>query len=122
MRVGVLDCLAGSRQPLSVQQILEKLPPRTDSVTVYRTLNVLTDRKLVHRVQGDDRMWRYATGDPHDDRSRHAHAHFVCNGCGTVECLETSLPPGIAKSLRVDQGYDVSHSELVLHGTCPRCH
>jgi Fur family ferric uptake transcriptional regulator len=122
VRVGVIDVLRKSPAPLDVPQILAKLPPYTDAVTVYRTLNTFTRKRMVHRIRGEDRSWRYALGDMTDQRDEHRHPHFVCESCGKVECLkEAEIPRTLIKSLRLDGRYAVSYPEVVLHGTCPRC-
>ena len=125
VRVGVLGVLAGAGHPLGVPQVLEALPHGTDAVTVYRTLNTFTRKKLVHRVRGEDRTWRYAlTAPPAAPRqAEHAHAHFVCETCGTVECLEDAqIPRNLVRSLGVKSEYAVHYPEVVLHGLCPKCH
>ena len=121
VRVSVLKILAESGQPLGAPQILELLPPGIDRVTLYRTLNTLTDKKLLHRVRGDDQIWRYGLGE-FDAHARHAHAHFVCDSCGTVECLsEQPVAPLARKNSRVRAGYRVDYSEVLVHGACPDC-
>jgi Fur family ferric uptake transcriptional regulator len=128
VRAGVLDVLAGARGPLAVPQIIEELPQNTDAVTVYRTLNTFTRKRLVHRVHGEDRTWRYALSSParpEDAKqpSAHQHPHFVCDECGTVECLEGSaIPKTLVPSLHVAARYAVRYPEVVLHGLCPNCH
>lgn len=124
VRVAVLDVLSVGGSPMGVPQILAKLPGHTDAVTVYRTLNTFTRKKLVHRVRGEDRTWRYALSSPRplpEDRP-HPHPHFVCEACGAVECMEEAeLPRNFIRSLRVDAQYEVHYSEVLLHGVCPRC-
>jgi Fur family ferric uptake transcriptional regulator len=120
VRAAVLMVLGQSGQPLGVPQVLERLPQDTDAVTVYRTLNTFTQKKLVHRVHGEDRTWRYALSA--DATTRHEHPHFVCDACGTVECLEESqIPRDFIRSLHVAARYSVSYPEVVLHGVCPKC-
>src|ERR1700675_1047166 len=116
VRLGVLRILDKSRQPLDVRAILAKLPSHTDAVTVYRTLNTFTRKKLVHRVQADDRSWRYALGDT-AGKPQQRHPHFVCDTCRTVECLSTAEIPGeLARTMGVGRGYQVTYPEVVLHG------
>lgn len=116
--------LAEATQPLGVQQVLELLPEHTDTVTVYRTLNTFTTKKVVHRVRGEDRTWRYALGGTEKSASpAHAHPHFVCESCGVVECLEESqIPATFVRSLKVAENYEVHYPEVTLHGFCPKCH
>jgi Fur family ferric uptake transcriptional regulator len=117
----VLRVLANSRRPLDASQILAALPGSTDTVTLYRTLNTFAENKLVHRVRGEDRSWRYAMGGP-GDTSDHRHPHFLCDECGKVECLEqASIPDDILKTSSIGRGYKLEYPELVLHGRCPNC-
>ncbi len=120
VRLEVLQILEDEKQPISAARILELLPEHTDHVTVWRTLNTFTRKKLVHRARGDDQVWRYALGDP-TGHSRHEHAHFVCDECGTVECLTDSPLPRQTKPSRIRSGYRVAYSEILVHGTCPEC-
>ncbi len=121
VRVGVLELLGAAHQPMDVPQILAKLPEKTDAVTVYRTLNTFTRKKLVHRVRGEDRSWRYALGDS-GQASEHRHPHFVCEDCGKVECLgDADIPASFVRSLGVAAKYHVRYPEVVLHGVCPKC-
>jgi Fur family ferric uptake transcriptional regulator len=121
MRLDVLRILTHEGQPLSAPQILERFPDGIDKVTLYRTLNTLTQKKLLHRVRGDDQIWRYGMGDL-KNAAHHEHAHFVCDECGTVECLsDTTAPEKAAKRSGVRPGYRVEYSEVLVHGTCPDC-
>ena len=123
VRIGVLEVLAGAGGPLGVPQIIERLPDHTDAVTVYRTLNTFTRKKLVHRVHAEDRTWRYALSGSPLKSPAHQHPHFVCDECGTVECLAgATIPKTFVPSLRVGARYAVRYPEVVLHGLCPKCH
>ncbi len=121
IRLDVLKILSQDKQPLSAPQIVERFPEGIDRVTLYRTLHTLTQKKLLHRVRGDDQIWRYGIGDL-KGAARHEHAHFVCDECGTVECLsDTPAPDNTAKRSGVRPGYRVEYSEVLVHGTCPDC-
>jgi Fe2+ or Zn2+ uptake regulation protein len=125
VRVAVLDRVTAARQPLAAPEIIRRLGDETDPVTVYRTLNTLAEHKLVHRVRGEDGAWRYAAtpAAASHDRREHPHAHFVCDNCGTVECLEQlPLREDLVPPRTLGRRYDVTHAELVVHGTCPKCH
>lgn len=122
VRIGVLSVLAESSQPMDVVGLLKRLPSFTEPVTVYRTLNTFVSKKLVHRVRGDDRSWRYALGDQ-SKPSDHQHAHFVCDSCGKVECIANAkLPHKLLDEVQPAAGYRINYPELLLHGTCPKCH
>lgn len=121
VRAGVLEILLKASRPLGAVEILEKLPPHTDAVTVYRTLNTYTSKHVLHRIRGEDRIWRYALGDP-QETAAHQHPHFVCEECGKVECLKgAEIPENFVRSLGVQADYAIRYPEVLLHGICPRC-
>lgn len=122
VRSGVIDLLAKARRPQSVQDILLSLPQGTDVVTVYRTLNTLVEKHLARRIRSEDRSWRFELAPAGED-AEHVHAHFVCDNCGTVECLPDVSAPAVAPhSVKLEKGYEVTKQDLTLHGTCPKCH
>lgn len=122
VRVGVIDALRSSARPSSVQDLLTRLPAGTDAVTVYRTLKTLIDHELARRVRGEDRGWLFesAAAGP---ATTHAHPHFVCDSCGTVECLpDVAMRTPVPTSAKLAEGYEVTKQEVTLHGVCPKCH
>ena len=123
VRVGVIESLRRAARPASVQQLLASLPAGTDAVTVYRTLHTLVASQLARRVRGEDRGWLFELAAPADDAKPHAHPHFVCDTCGTVECLnDVAVAKSLPTSAKLSQGYEVTKQELTLHGVCPKCH
>jgi Fur family transcriptional regulator, ferric uptake regulator len=123
VRVGVIESLRGAARPTSVLQLLAALPPGTDPVTVYRTLHTLVDRKLARRVRGEDRGWLFELVALDGPAKQHAHPHFVCDSCGTVECLnDVAVTQRLPASAKLSKGYEVTKQEVTLHGVCPKCH
>lgn len=98
-RVKVLAALLGARCAFSHQDLQDALAD-TDRVTLYRALDCLTDAGLVHRITGDDRVFRYSVGTEHaepDDAlltghqpAQHRHGHFKCTLCAKVFCLDNN--------------------------------
>lgn len=122
VRIGVLEVLASEQEPMDVAELIRRLPSFTEPVTVYRTLNTLVAKKLAHRVRGEGRSWRYAVGDLTHSQE-HQHAHFVCDNCGKVECIQDAeIPSKLLDKIDPGPGYMISHPEIVIHGTCPKCH
>ena len=130
VRVAVLAAVASSRKPLAAPEIIRRLATVTgidtaDPVTVYRTLNTLAGHNLLHRVRGEDGAWRYAatSATPPGRHPEHPHAHFVCDSCGGVECLQrVPVPEQLVRPKDLGRRYDVTYAELVVHGVCPKCH
>lgn len=149
VRLDVLAVLAESGQALNAQQVYDAVAARgggdasPDRVTVYRTLNALVDAGAAHKVDPGDRVFRFRLTDhAHCDGHHHdhEHPHFVCDDCGTVECLEgakVQITPGPETSAghgaRAGKGgagvgggaggvgRRTVRPDVVLHGTCASC-
>ena len=130
-RVRVLAELTASGGLLSHQDIEQRLGSHPiDRVTLYRVLDSLAEHGLVHRVAGNDRIWRFGvgrgatsgtvagTGSGAVRQAHERHAHFQCSDCGKVVCL-SEVAAG--KALRVPRGYRAESVELTVRGRCPQC-
>jgi Fur family ferric uptake transcriptional regulator len=117
-RSRVLAVLLAAGQVLSHQEVEQRLgkDSSVDRVTLYRVLEWLVASGLAHRVAGDDRAWRFGFAG-HD--MTHRHAHFSCNGCGQVFCLnDISMPDGVS----LPPGFQSREIDLTIKGLCARCH
>lgn len=115
-RVEILAVLLASNRALSHHEV-EKHIDRAlgiDRVTVYRVLDWLSAQGLAHKIAGEDRVRRYNAAE-HAHRS---HAHFQCERCSTVICLDE---PRRGLRVRVPRGF-VSHEiALTVKGYCATC-
>src|SRR3990172_2928278 len=70
---------------------------------------------LAHRIAGPDRVWRFSvTGEAHE-----THAHFQCNRCGKVLCLDELSARKVP--LRLPAGCRPERMELTVTGVCAEC-
>ena len=123
-RLDVLGVLSASPTPMHAQGVIDALADvHADRVTVYRTLNSLVESGIAHKVDPGDRVWRYGLlagggsgGAPHE-----GHAHFVCDECGTVRCLEDSTIRVSLGGKSESERFKVTQRDVYLHGTCQRC-
>jgi Fur family ferric uptake transcriptional regulator len=90
---------------------------KIDRVTLYRTLDWLTGKGLVHKVVSLDRAWLFRVND--SDLGHHRHAHFKCQDCAKVICLDE--PPADRTVPPVPAGYRALEVEVTVTGLCPRC-
>ena len=120
-RAAVLDLMAGQDCCASAQEIHEQ-PARRASrsvgiASVYRVLEVLSELRLVQRVDVGDGIARFEPASPGGDH----HHHVVCEDCGKVEPFsDPSLERAIA-SASGRLGYNVDAHEVVLRGECGDC-
>ncbi len=81
-RSAVLESIGRQSCVVTAQDIADELKRRKKKVgiaTVYRTLEVLEDLKLVQRLDLGTESARYEPAMPD---GRHHHHHFVCRNCG----------------------------------------
>jgi Fur family ferric uptake transcriptional regulator len=145
-RIKVLAALLGAPYAFSHQDVQDALPDM-DRVTLYRTLDSLTDAGLAHKISGDDRVFRYNAAVEHHDNGdkgqmqQHQHGHFKCTRCARVFCIDSvdeNLPnngkPNAASSeasLRqqlqttlqatLGKGFQSHDIELTIKGWCADC-
>lgn len=115
-RVAVIEALQRSAHPLSHDEIgatLDGAGIGHDRVTLYRALDWLVEQGIAQRIAGGERAWRFEIRRDGD----HRHAHFHCERCGQIVCLEDV--PAAAPTLPA--GFAVARAELVLHGACADC-
>jgi Fur family ferric uptake transcriptional regulator len=87
-RVAVLKQLLAARAPLTHGDVAEQLAADGfDRATVYRNLTDLAEVGLVRRADIGDHVWRFEIVDEGAQHADSEHPHFICSGCGSVECL-----------------------------------
>ncbi|HEX8874437.1 MAG TPA: transcriptional repressor [Nitrosospira sp.] len=116
-RVRILALLLAEQRAVSHHEIEERLQGkyRLDRVTLYRVLEWLNENGYIHRVVGDDRVWRFRANA---DVNPHQHAHFECTRCTRVICLDdmkTEYSPPLPA------GYRPQQVELTVKGLCAEC-
>ena len=85
-----------------------------DRVTLYRVLDWLVEAGLAHKNTDSSRVFRFSAALPGEHT---AHAHFSCESCGRVFCLEAAPP----KPPTLPDGFSLSRMEIDLRGRCAHC-
>lgn len=129
-RLAVITVLIKHNDPLTHQDIIKQLPDSFDRVTLYRVLDWLLKNNITHRIAGEDRAWHFQLNDGVKKTysktatsqkglvNQHSHAHFHCNDCGKVVCLE-DVHPELSKAMPAD--FEVDSVELNFKGKCGNC-
>lgn len=116
-RVAVLKALSNTSKPQSAEQISLKLGSKgPDKVTIYRTLESFVKAGFVHKAYLEARQWHFELADHCSDKQ--CHPHFVCNGCGQMQCLPETSSPAIKVPVK---GFVVHRQQIKLEGLCPSC-
>jgi Fur family ferric uptake transcriptional regulator len=118
-RMEVLAVLLAAERALTHHEVERRINRHLgiDRVTVYRVLDWLTGHNLAHKIAGEDRIWRFNAANDESER-RHTHAHFKCNQCGEVICLDEVHA---ARGIQLPSGYRSQEVELTVKGLCAGC-
>lgn len=118
-RCAVLGVLLAAERALTHVEIGKKLGEKAavNRVTLYRVLEWLVRQRLAHKIAGEDRVWRFNAFPP-DEEASHRHAHFQCNHCRNVTCLEGM---STAFALSLPAGFHSQEVELTVRGICALC-
>jgi Fur family ferric uptake transcriptional regulator len=102
-------------KPLSESEIRDKLEGNYDRTTFYRSFKTLEETKIIHKIVIDNHVVKYAINNYITKKPD--HAHFYCQICNTVKCLE-NVP---IQQLNLPLGYVCFETELIIKGTCNLC-
>jgi Fur family ferric uptake transcriptional regulator len=118
-RHSVLKVIAATHDHLTPEAIFEKVHqvnPDIGLVTVYRTLDLLSELNLVCRVHALDGCRSYMMRRPTEH-----HHHLICSRCGRVVDFTSCALEDIEKPLADKTGFMIDGHLLEFYGLCPDC-
>ncbi len=122
-RESVLEVLKNHEgNHLTVEEIYEKvktLSPEIGLATVYRTIQLLSELKLVDKLELNDGFIRYEIGK--FDGGKHNHHHLICEICGRVIEAEDDLLDLIEETCRNKYDFKVTNHVVKFYGICNKC-
>jgi Fur family ferric uptake transcriptional regulator len=117
VRLAILHAFETTDEPLdvaSIEQMLKRQHIRADKVTLFRTVNALSEKGIVVPIQLNEGKMRYEYANRED------HHHFVCDRCGDIQDI-----PGCAARAAADDlskhGITVSRHTMEFFGLCADC-
>jgi len=121
-RAAIIEVLRDAPRPLTIPEILDTRAGLAQS-SVYRTLVVLEEAGVVHRIVTNHEHARFELAE---DLTGDHHHHLVCATCGSVEDVPASA--GLEASLRaavseIDRatGFHIDGHRIDLVGRCRDC-
>lgn len=98
--------------------LVKEIAPDTGLATVYRTLEILTELKIVDKVNFGDGVSRY---DLRIEGATHFHHHLVCFECGSVEEIKEDLLEMLESHVENTYDFKIMDHRLSFHGICKNC-
>ena len=118
LRKEALRILFGAGRPLSWKDTFTRFTgKRVNKVSLYRTLSLLEEKGLVHKILGTDGAWHYCAHLVDGKKCPGNHPHFLCLACGRMICLSDQALP----TVQVPEGCVVEGKQLLAYGHCPSC-
>ncbi len=117
-RLLVLKLLETSLKPLDVGTIIDYLKKHhrgVDQATVFRIINLFTQRGLTRQIQLNEGKFRYELS------SRSDHHHFMCEKCGIIEDISDCNIEKLEKEIAKKKNFLVQSHSLEFFGTCNQC-
>ena len=119
LRRAVLALVLGAERPLTAYQLLERLQTarRAAPPTIYRALDFLLARRLVHRIE---RLGAFVACAEPD----HAHAlvqFLICRRCQAVTELDDHGVAAAVDGAARGAGFRLEHAVIEIGGLCAGC-
>jgi len=96
--------------------ILQKQELEIGLATVYRTLELMVEVGLAHKLQFGDGRSRFELAD-----DEHHHHHLVCNKCGSIYEVSMDLLEQLEHKIEVDYNFTILGHHLKFYGLCSNC-
>jgi len=103
---------------ISAEQVTELAGKKLGAISkqsVYDTLNTLSEKGLLRRIQPTGSSARY------EDRINDNHHHVICRSCGTVADVDCAVGRRPCLTASETHGFTIDEAEVVYWGYCPDC-
>ncbi|HEX8932340.1 MAG TPA: Fur family transcriptional regulator [Patescibacteria group bacterium] len=118
-RIALMNLLETANKPLDVQSMIDFLAKKnlkTDPATVFRIVNMLTEKKLFKKIQLiDEGKFRYELNNKKE------HHHLVCRSCGDIEDISDCNISDLEKDIEAKKKFKVINHSLEFFGICTNC-
>ncbi|MDD3365230.1 MAG: Fur family transcriptional regulator [Syntrophomonas sp.] len=118
-RNSILEVLAMSAQPITVDQVFLELQQNNVSInisTVYRILETLVSKGLILKTNiiGENKSLFEL------NQMEHTH-HFICIGCKQMFAVDDCPFEQYGELIQAKMGFNVTGHKLEIYGYCRNC-
>lgn len=108
-------------QHLSAEElyfILKEKTPDIGIATVYRTLDIFYELKILEKISFSNGVSKYHLRQSLDGSLHH---HLICTKCNTIEKVSNSLFNKLIEYMKKEYSFEVQDNSLSFYGTCSKC-
>jgi Fur family ferric uptake transcriptional regulator len=114
-RLLILEAIARRARQFTAEALADELRPYgVGRATVFRTIDLLTELGILHRLHGEGCHAYTACVPGH-------HHHLVCSQCGRVVNVETCGLEEQMRKLAHETNFAIDQHYLEFSGRCPAC-
>ncbi len=110
-----IENLEGHITAEDIFQEVQQVNPYISLATVYRTLELLSDLKLVNQTNFGRSQTYFAL------RDHGSHHHLVCLECGRVEEFADEMLASLRSNLREKHNFEAHTDHICIFGICKGC-
>jgi Fur family ferric uptake transcriptional regulator len=116
--VGIIQDSPRHLDAAKLLEIARKQDPNIDRATVYRTIALLKDRRLV-----DELDLMHIQGEKHyyEAKTNRDHCHVACLRCGAIMEYASSSFEKLREEIARRSGFEIRVVRLEVGGLCRRC-
>jgi Fur family transcriptional regulator, ferric uptake regulator len=117
-RILIISTINASKELLTPSALYEKvhqIDPEVGEVTVYRTLNILSELGLICMIHTGENTHSYIS------RPLEHHGHIICTECGKVVDFSNCNLDDLEKRLMGETGFNIQEHRLDFYGKCKEC-
>lgn len=115
-RIAIIDYLLRTEDHPSadlVHSTVKKRYPTVSLSTVYKTLDLLREKKLVNEIDVE--------GEARFDAHVNEHVNLVCLNCGKIEDIDEKMLKNIQVKIAKKSEYLIIKGSFEMHGYCSKC-
>lgn len=98
--------------------LIREKSPEISLATVYRTLELFSELKIIQKLHFGDSVTRYEISSEEDS---HHHHHLICLKCGGVEEINEDWLGFIEDRVEKEYGFEIIDHRLIFQGICKHC-
>ena len=117
-RMALMNFLESTDKPVDVQTMVEYLESKeikTDPTTVFRIVNMFTEKGLLKTIQLNEGKSRYELS------SKAEHHHLLCTRCGSIQDMSDCNIDVLENHIEKKKNFKVTSHSLEFFGICANC-
>ena len=117
-RLMILSAVRHASGHVSAAQIIDQVResyPYLDASTVYRTLSVLKNERLVSETNMG------AGESVYEWLGQVRHHHLICRACGGVTLVDDRYLASLSSEILTDYGFQADIEHFAIFGVCKDC-